>query len=285
VGVISLSYITGGNVYKSFNNVDDEPIKKFYEFIRNKDNITTTCANTEDFINAFTIELEKGNDILYIGFSSGLSATYQTGVNAIKILKEKYPERKIYAVDSLLASLGQVLLVYYACLEKQEGKSIEEVYKFACNTKMSVNSLFTVKTLSYLAKGGRISKLTYALGTVTDIKPIMYVNEQGKLVSSGKVMGRKRSLIALADKVAKTIIAPETQTIFISHGDCLEDAKKLAELIRQRVPVINFVYNYVDPVIGVHSGPDTLAVFFIGLSRIPSGSVAPVKNDFAGSNI
>ena len=147
------------------------------------------------------------------------------------------------------------------------------------------NVLFTVKTLSYLAKGGRISKLTYALGTVTDIKPIMYVNEQGKLVSSGKVMGRKRSLIALADNVAKTIIAPETQTIFISHGDCLEDAKKLAELIRQRVPVINFVYNYVDPVIGVHSGPDTLAVFFIGLSRIPSGSVAPVKNDFAGSNI
>ena len=272
IGIVALSYINNGEVIKSFNKDSDEPIKKFYEYLRAKDNLKTTCANLDDFILAFEQDLKKGNDILYIGMSSSLSATYDMGVKALTILKGKYKNRKIYYVDSLLASLGEGLLVYYACLKKEEGKSIEEVYKFASDFKMNVNSLFTVKTLEHLKRGGRISKLTYFLGTMTDVKPIMHVDERGKLVSINKAIGRKRSLMVIADKVASEIIASEQQTIFISHGDCLEDAKILAELINKRVKVKNFIYNYIDPVIGIHSGPDTLAVFFMGQSRLKTHS-------------
>ncbi len=270
IGIVELSYINNGEIKKSFNKDSIEPIKEFYEYLRAKDNLTTACANIEDFIVSFEKDLKDGYDILYIGMSSALSSTYSMGVKALEILTKKYPKRKGYAVDSLLASLGEGLLVYYACLQKEEGKSIEDVYAFVNNTKMSINSLFTVKTLRYLKAGGRISKFTYVFGTVADIKPIMHVDEKGKLVSINKVMGRKRSLVALADKLCKDIITPEEQTIFISHGDCIDDAKFLAELISKRVRVKGFVYNYIDPVIGVHSGPDTLAVFFIGKSRLES---------------
>lgn len=278
IGIVALSYINNGEIIKSFNKDSDEPIKKFYEYLRAKDNLKTTCANIRDFTLAFEEDLKKGNDILYIGMSSSLSATFDMGVKALTILKEKYKNRKIYYIDSLLASLGEGLLVYYACLKKVEGKSIEEVYKFASNFKMNVNSLFTVKTLEYLKRGGRISKLTYFLGTMTDVKPIMHVDERGKLVSINKAIGRKRSLMLIADKVASDIIVAEQQTIFISHGDCLEDAKTLANLISKKVKVKNFVYNYIDPVIGIHSGPDTLAVFFMGQSRVKTkASVTEVQ--------
>ncbi len=270
IGIVALSYINNGEIIKSFNKDSDEPIKKFYEYLRAKDNLTTTCANEQDFITVFEDDLKNGYDVLYIGMSSGLSATYEMGASALKILKEKYPKRKVYYVDSLLASLGEGLLVYYACLKKEEGKSIEEVYKFVNEIKMNVNSLFTVKTLDYLKRGGRISKLTYFLGKMTDVKPVMHVDERGKLVSINKAIGRKRSLMLIADKVASDIIVSQEQTLFISHGDCIEDAKTLAKLISAKVKVKDFIYNYIDPVIGVHSGPDTLAVFFMGQSRVKS---------------
>lgn len=273
IGIVDLSYVNNGEITKSFNKDSDEPIKKFYEYLRAKNDLTTTCANVDDFTLVFEEDMKNGYDILYIGMSSGLSATCQMGEKALELLKKKYPKRKTYFVDSLLASLGEGLLVYYACLQKEEGRSIEEVYKFVENTKMSINSLFTVKTLDNLKRGGRISKLTYFFGTMTDIKPVMHVNEKGKLVSIGKAIGRKRSLNAIAEKVAKDIITPEEQTLFISHGDCLEDAKLLAEMISKKIKVKGFVYNYIDPVIGIHSGPDTLAVFFIGPSRVQNDTV------------
>ncbi len=278
IDIVALSFINDGEIYDSRLIGTEEYYKDFYQMLRNKDNLTTACANENSFIEAFEPYLKKGIDVLYIGFSSALSATYSYAVNAIESLKAKYKGRKIVAIDSLLASLGQGLFVYSACLLAEEGKEMEEVVEALESTKQSLNSLFTVKTLSYLARGGRVSKMSYAIGTVVDIKPLMYVSCEGKLLAYSKVIGRKRSIFSIADKFAKTVIDPEKQTVFISHGDCIEDAKLLAKLISDKVKVKEFVFNYIDPVIACHSGPDTLAVFYYGLEREETASGVEVKN-------
>lgn len=273
INVIPLSVIIDGEI-EEVRCHDEEFMKNFYSHLRDKNDMTTSCINEQTFYENFKTELSSGYDVIYIGLSSGLSKTIENAELSAKRLEKEFPNRKIYVVDSLNACLGEGLLVYTACLKKEEGLSAKEVYEYLLSVRLSANSLFTVKTLSYLAKGGRISKLNYALGTVVDIKPVMYVNEKGKLVSSSKVIGRKRSLIAIADNFAKTIINPEIQTVFIGHGDCIEDAEFLAKLISARVPVKEFIFNYIDPIIGVHSGPDTLAVFAYGLSREPQIATA-----------
>ena len=268
IGVISLYYIENGATYPGYVKNNETAIKNFYHSLREKNELSTSCANSSAFIEAFEPYVSAGNDLLYLSFSSGLSETYNQSVIAINELKQKYPNRKIIAVDTLNASLGEGLIVLSACRLKESGKSMEEVIEFTENTKLKVNSLFTVKTLSYLARGGRISKATYFVGTAIDIKPTMRVNVNGKLVSYGKVIGRRRSLIALADGIASKIIHPEEQTICISHGDCIDDAKQLSLLISKRIDVKEVIINYIDPTIAVHSGPDTLAVFFYGEERI-----------------
>ena len=277
IKIASLSYIIGNDLYSGVDAYSDDSLKNFYARLRQKDDITTSCVNEEEFYELFKPVLESGSDILYIGFSSALSATYKNAALAADRLKKEFPKNKIIVIDSLLASLGEGLLVTTACELRAEGKTVEEVAAALENQKMNVNSLFTVKTLSYLCRGGRISKLNMCLGTVADIKPVMYVNEYGKLVSAGKVIGRKRSLQEIAKRVAANIVSPETQTIYISHGDSLDDAKLLAETISKYVKVGGFLFNYVDPVIGVHSGPDTIAVFFYGNSRQKSAAAESVK--------
>ena len=267
IGVVALSFIKDGELYNSEIIGSEKYYKDFYEMLRNKDNLSTACANEQSYIDAFEPHLKNGRDLLYIGFSSALSASYNCAKMAIETLRQKYKERKIYEVDSLLASFGQGLLVYKSARLAEEGNDIESVYNFTKDVKKNINSLFTVKTLSYLARGGRISKMSSAIGTVVDIKPLMYVSCEGKLLAYGKVIGRKRSIMSIADKVSKTIIDGEKQTVFISHGDCIDDAKLLAKLIEQKAGVKNFNFNYIDPVIAVHSGPDTLAVFYQGLER------------------
>lgn len=266
INVIPLSVIIDGEILKVRSD-DEEFMRNFYIKLREKNNMTTSCVNEQTFIEEFEKELKLGFDVVYIGLSSALSQTVQNALNAKKVLEKTYKKNKIFVIDSLNACLGEGLLTYTACLKKEEGLSAEEVYKYLLATRLNANSLFTVKTLAYLAKGGRISKFNMAIGTVVDIKPIMYVNEKGKLVASGKVIGRKRSMMAIAEDFEKQIINPETQTVFIGHGDSIEDAKTLAKMISARVPVKEFVFNYIDPIIGVHSGPDTLAVFAYGLSR------------------
>ncbi len=273
ISVIPLSVIIDGEVTEVRCH-DEEFMKDFYRRLRDKNNMSTSCINEQTFYEVFKKELENKNDVLYIGLSSGLSLTVQNALNASSKLEQEFTSNKVYVVDSLNACLGEGLLAYTACLKKLEGLSAKEVYDYLLSVRLNANSLFTVKTLSYLAKGGRISKFNMAIGTVVDIKPVMYVNERGKLVASGKVIGRKRSMIAIADNFANTMINPETQTVFIGHGDSLEDAQTLAKLISERVAVKEFVFNYIDPIIGVHSGPDTLAVFAYGLSREPALSTA-----------
>ena len=239
--VIPLSLIVEGEI-KDIHS-DEEFLKKFYTDLRDRKSMSTSCVNPETFYENFKTELQLGNDVLYIGLSSGLSATVANAVSAAEKLKKEFPDRKIYVVDSMNASMGEGLLVYSACIKKEAGLSIDETYKFLIANRMNLNSLFTVNTLWFLARGGRISKLSMTVGSVVDIKPVMYVNEKGKLVSSSKVIGRKRSIAAIRDNFVAATANNEVQTVFIGHGDCVEDAKLLAKMISEKMPVKNFIFN------------------------------------------
>ena len=265
--VIPLSYICDGEIYNPTGDENEDYLKNFYNLLKEKQNLSTSCVNADTFEEEFKPFLDNGEDILYLGFSSGLSVTYSCSEQAKETLKPLYPDRKILTLDTKLASLGQGLLVYEACKYKEQGKSIEEVYEYAKSKLDSLNSIFTVSTLSYLARGGRVSKTTAIVGNLVDIKPLMYVSEDGKLLAYQKVIGRKRSIFSIADKVCKTIENPEQQELFISHGDCYDEAVLLSKLIKDRIDVKGFVFNYIDPVIGTHSGPGTLAVFYFGKNR------------------
>lgn len=211
--------------------------------------------------------LGEGKDVLYIGFSTGLSTTYNSGESAARELREKYPDRKIYTVDTLAASLGQGMITYYAAKKKEAGATIEEVRDFVESEKLHMCHWFTVDDLNYLKRGGRISAATAAIGTMLSIKPVMHMDNEGHLVAVGKARGRKAALKALADSMESTMLPGRNETIFISHGDSLEDAEYLANLVRERTGVQDIVINYVGPVIGAHAGPGTIALFFWGSER------------------
>ena len=262
---LELTIIVEGEEPKPNNEVDN---KELYEMLRAKKKATTSAINVESFENAMRPYLEEGKDILYLGFSSGLSSTYNAGRLACEELAEAFPQRKLYAVDTLCASLGQGLLVYYAAKMRLEGKSIEEVRDFAENNKLRLCHWFTVDDLFFLKRGGRVSAATAVLGTVLGIKPIMHVDNEGKLVKVGTVRGRRASIDELCNKAKASIIdAKEKLVAFISHGDCEEDAKYLADKIKKEVGFKDVIIGYVGSVIGSHSGPGTLALFYLGAER------------------
>ena len=262
---LELTIIVDGEDPKPNNEVDN---KELYAMLRDKKKATTSAINIEDFKNAMRPYLEEGKDILYLGFSSGLSSTYNAGRVACEELSEEYPDRKLYAVDTLCASLGQGLLVYYAAKMRLDGKSIEEVRDFAENNKLRLCHWFTVDDLFFLKRGGRVSAATAVLGTVLGIKPIMHVDNNGKLIKKGTARGRKASIDNLCEKAkASTIDEKEKLVAFISHGDCEEDAKYLAEKVKREVGFKEVVIGYVGSVIGSHSGPGTLALFYLGTER------------------
>ena len=262
---LELTIIVDGEDPKPNNEVDN---KELYAMLRDKKKATTSAINIEDFKNAMRPYLEAGKDILYLGFSSGLSSTYNAGRVACEELSEEYPDRKLYAVDTLCASLGQGLLVYYAAKMRLDGKSIEEVRDFAENNKLRLCHWFTVDDLFFLKRGGRVSAATAVLGTVLGIKPIMHVDNNGKLIKIGTARGRKASIDNLCEKAkASTIDEKEKLVAFISHGDCEEDAKYLAEKVKREVGFKEVVIGYVGSVIGSHSGPGTLALFYLGTER------------------
>jgi len=196
-----------------------------------------------------------------------LSGTYNVAAMVAEDLREKYPERKIYTIDSLAASMGQGLLVYHAAEQRLAGKSIEEIRDWLLENRLRLCHWFTVDDLLYLKRGGRISAAAAAIGTILSVKPVMHVDDEGKLVPVSKVRGRKKSLVALVDEMEKTCTNPTEQMVFISHGDSMEDARYVENLVRERLNVKDVRINYVDPVIGAHSGPGTVALFFLGTRR------------------
>jgi DegV family protein with EDD domain len=266
IKVIELKYLLDGTLYSNKLDHSEYPIKDFYAALRNGSACSTSAANMGDFIDAFTPELEKGNDVFYIAFSSGLSATYQNALNAISELKEQFPDRKIVAIDSLCASFGQGLFVYLCSEKKKAGMSFDELLTYAEELKHRICHEFTVDDLGQLKRGGRISPTAALFGSMLQIKPMLFVTKEGKLAPYEKVRGRRIALKKLADMLCGEANTDNTP-IFISHGDCEDEVNEVIELIKQKLPNKKFVTNYVGPVIGAHSGYKTVAIFCVGDNR------------------
>lgn len=211
--------------------------------------------------------LKSGKDLLCLSFSSAMSTTYQSAVIAAREVEEEFPDRKALVVDSLCASLGQGLFVYLCAKRKDAGASLEELRDYAEEIKGKVCHWFTVDDLYHLKRGGRVSATAALFGTMLSVKPVLHVDDQGRLIPMEKCRGRKASLMALVDHMEKTAVDPAGQTVFISHGDCLDDARTVAAEVTRRFGITDIHINYVGPVIGSHSGPGTLALFFIGEPR------------------
>ncbi len=267
VQVLPLRFTVGGKTYYNWPDNREMDPKVFYRMLREGEVATTAAVNISQYLDMLEPILQSGTDVLVLSFSSGLSATYDSSRLAAEELREKYPQRKIFAVDTLCASLGQGLLVWHAAQLKDQGKSIEEVRDWAEENKLHLCHQFTVDDLHFLKRGGRISATTAVVGTMLKIKPVLHVDDGGKLVNIGKARGRKASLKALVDRMEETAIDPAGQTVFISHGDCMEDAEYVAGLVKERMGVQDVRINYVGPVIGAHSGPGTLALFYLGNRR------------------
>ena len=265
--VLPLSLHMGDRVYHNYLDGREIGFQDFYARIRSGETATTSAVNVGAFEVKMREILGQGKDILCINFSSALSTTYQSATIAAADLREEFPDSKVFVVDSLCASLGQGLLVYLCAQEQRKGRSVEEVRDFAEATKGSICHWFTVDDLNHLKRGGRVSAATAFFGTMLSIKPVLHVDNEGHLIPVSKVRGRKQSLDALVKKMEETAIDAGSQVVFISHGDCLEDAEAVAQMVRERFGTQDIRINYVGPVIGAHSGPGTLALFYLGTQR------------------
>ena len=264
--VIPLSVHLGQDHFRNYPGEMPES-HVFYTRLSKGEPAQTSAPNVEAFKDAFRTFLEAGKDVLYLGFSSALSATYQNAAMAVEELREAFPDAVIRAVDTLCASMGQGLLVDLAVQEKRKGKSLEEVASFVQETIPHLCHWFTVGDLSQLRRGGRLSAGKAIVGNLLNIKPVLHVDNEGRLVPMESAKGRKKSVEALVRHMEETAIAPETQRIYISHGDCLGDAEVLAAAIQSKLGVASVTIGDVGPVIGAHAGLGTLALFFLGKER------------------
>lgn len=265
IEVVPLSVDLDGTTYINYPDWRKIDPHVFYNGLREGKPATTSAANVETFKTAMTPHLEAGQDILYIGFSSGLSGTFNASVIASDELRAAYPDRKIIVIDSLSASLGQGLLVVLAAEKKHAGATMDETAAYCEEIKLNICHWFTVTDLFYLHRGGRVSKTTAIIGTTLGIKPVMHVDDEGHLIKVDVARGRKASIKRLADKLRQTNTS--ISHVFISHGDCMEDALILKAQLEKDPGVKDILINYVGPVIGAHSGPGTLALFFVGAQR------------------
>lgn len=250
---------------KIYLNSEINP-KEFYDEMRGGRTAKTSAINTHTFVEFFESELKKGNDIVYIGFSSGLSTTYNSAAQAAEELNEKYTDNKVYTVDSLAASAGYGLLIYLAVKQKNAGATAQQIVEYVEKMRLKIALWFTVDDLVYLKRGGRISPTLAFVGGVLGIKPILHMDDEGHLVSVSKVRGRRAAIAALAEKI-KTADILGDKTIYISHGDCIDDANALAKIIKDEYKRDTEIITDVGPVIGAHSGPGTLALFFVANER------------------
>lgn len=267
VTVLPLNFIIQGKPYRDTPDHGDMGIEEFYHLIREGEPSTTNAVNVTRYEEVMLPILKAGKDILVLAFSSGLSSTCQAAVLAAKEMKGLFPGRKVEVVDTLCASMGQGLLVWYAASLKKEGKSLEEVRDWCEDNKLKVCHWFTVDDLMHLKRGGRVSATTAVVGTMLQIKPVLHVDNEGRLINVGKARGRKASLDALVDKVGETGIDPASQTMFISHSACRKDAEYVAERIKAKYGAREIVIGNIGPVIGSHTGCGCVALFYIGSKR------------------
>lgn len=253
--------------YRNYLDEREISLSTFYDGLRKKYPAFTSAPNADMFIELMTPYLEDGKDIIYIGLSSGLSATFQNACIATKELEEKYPERKIICMDSRSASLGEGLLLTLASKAKDEGKSIDELKAYVEKTIPLINHWVTVDDLYFLKRGGRMSSTTASIASVLHIKPILRVNNEGRIVAADKVRGRRASINTLFQKVADYADDIGKQTVMICHADCRGDADYLASMINDALKPVDIIINAIGPVVGAHGGPGALAVFFVGTRR------------------
>ena len=266
IEVIPLTVTMDGKSFPHYPDGRNMSVKDFYAALRSGKMAGTSAANIEQFKDAMTPFLKDGKDILYLGLSSGLTSTVDAGNMAAKELMDEFPGRKVYIIDSLCASLGFGALVLYAADKRDSGAVIDEVRDYIEDLKLHLCHWFTVDDLFHLKRGGRVSAATAILGSALNVKPVLHVDDDGHLINVSKARGRAASIKALYQHMVETGVDIQGQTVYISHGDCEADALKLRDLVYQ-TGVKNIVINPIGPVIGAHSGPGTLALFFLGTHR------------------
>lgn len=265
--ILDLSYLMDDVSYVSDGT--DESIQAIYDAMREGKMLKTSQVTPEMWEATFRELLSAGHDVLTIAFSSGLSGTCAAAFMAADEVRADYPERKLFVIDSLQASAGEGLMVHYALENRANGMSIEENAAWIEQNVQNFVAWFTVNDLMHLHRGGRVSAASAIVGSLVRIKPIMRVDDAGKLAVFEKAAGRKRSIRILADKIKADIVDPEKQIIHISHGDCLEEAQQLADMIKESLPVKDVRISYVGSVIGAHTGPGVIAIFCMSNGRTP----------------
>ena len=267
IAYVGLAFQIGGEEYREGPDLKMTS-KEFYDQLRAGTPASTVQVNTYEFIDFAEPFLAAGEDVLHIAFSSGLSGTYESCARGAEELRAKYPERKIVVVDSLAASMGESLLVYYADENRKAGMSLDDNAKWLEENKLHLCHWFTVDDLMHLHRGGRVSKTSAVFGSLLGIKPVLHVDDEGHLILMSKVRGRDASLKALVGKMKETALSNvRDQMVFISHGDAKEDAEKTAQYVKDQLGVQKVMIHNIGTVIGSHSGPGTIALFFMGTHR------------------
>lgn len=267
ITVIPMSFTLGSSALLDYPDERELSYKEFYRRIAAGESSTTNQISIATFMETFEPFLAAGQDVIYLGFSSGLSGTYNNSVIAARELAEKYPQRKIYAVDTLAASMGEGLLVYHAAMMKKGGASIDEVKEWMEQNRNRMHHWFTVDDLNHLKRGGRISGASALVGTMLGIKPVLHFDDEGHIILVEKIRGRKQSLDALIRHMEKSSIDPDKQMIFISHSDSQEGCDYVAREIKKRLGVKQIETAPIGPVIGAHTGTGTVALFYLGQDR------------------
>lgn len=269
LNILPMTFMSDGKHYQSYLKGEHTNLQQFYSMMREGKVITTSLPNIVEAEETFRTILDAGKDVLYLGFSSALSSTYETIDLLLKDLSGQYPEQTIRSIETLGASGGQGLLVYLAAKKSKENDwGVNEAAQWVLDHRLNLAHWFTVDDLMFLFRGGRVSKTSAWAGTMLNIKPVMHVDNEGRLIPLEKVRGRKKSLNGLIDHLRQTALEPiSEQTIIVNHGDCLSDAEYVADTIKKEFGISDIIINYIDPVIGAHSGPGTVALFFMADSR------------------
>ncbi len=267
ISILPLTFMVDGVQRTSYDKNQKTDLSEFYKMMRADKIVTTSLPNLVNSKKELEEALDKGDDLLYIGFSSGLSGTYTSIDLILKELAPNYPNQKLLSVDTLAAALGEGLLVWTAAEMRDEGKTIEEVKRWLEENKLKLAHWFTVDDLHFLERGGRVSKTAAFAGTVLNIKPVLHVDNDGHLIPMEKVRGRKKSLDALLKHMEDTMDVPYKYKVLISHGDCEDEAKYVKDAVEERFGIHDVFYNCLDPVIGAHSGPGTMSLFFFASGR------------------